>query len=88
MWARISKVICAALLGLMLFDGVADAVGCDDFQTSTVVCHSCACAAHVVPQGVVQIELVPIRAGFIAYESAMHASPLPKSLFRPPCLAA
>ncbi len=88
MWARISKVICVALFGMMLLDGIADAAGCDDTKGAATVCHACACAAHVVPRGVVQVALVPVRATFVALELPEHVSPAPKSLLRPPCLAA
>ena len=88
MWVRLSKVLCVAVLGLVLFDTVADAGCCDDTKSAATACHGCLCAAHVVPQGVVQAEPVPVRADFIAYELTMPALPAPKSLLRPPCLAA
>ena len=76
------------MLGLMLFDGFADAAGCDSSKCATVACHACACSVHVVPQGVVQVALAPVRASFIAYKPGAHTAPPLKSLFRPPCLAA
>lgn len=88
MWLRVSKVIYVALLGLMLFDGAAGATGCDGSKCAVAVCHACCCAPHVVPQGVIQIVLIPVSAEFIAHELVPHVSPPPKSLLRPPCLAA
>jgi hypothetical protein len=77
------------MLGLFALDIVIDSYdfACPGSHAS-VSCCADACGAHVVPQRIVLVELVPVRAEFIAHELVLHASPPPQSLLRPPCLAA
>lgn len=83
------RLLCLALLGLMLFDGIADAAGCEDSgQASAVECHTCACSAHIAPQQPVQVAPAPRPEAYVPYEPTTYAFLLADALFRPPCLPA
>ena len=84
------KFFCVVALGLVLFDNLADAFGCQDSPTATATsCHACSCGVHITPQAptsVITIILPPVAYG--AYQPPIYALLLPDAAFRPPCLAA
>lgn len=86
---RLLQVLCLAVLGLMVFDGIADAAGCQDSgQTSAIECHTCACSAHMVPQRLVQIVPVTQPVAYVDYEPTTYAVLVVDAFFQPPRLAA
>lgn len=88
MGRRVVKFVFALALGLMLFDSVADAAGCDDVKATATVCHACSCGPHLVSPGVVQIVVAPVPVLYVSYKPVYYSFLLPTSIFHPPCLAA
>jgi hypothetical protein len=85
---RVLRFIFAVALGLVLFDSVADAAGCDDAKATAAVCHACLCGPHLVSPGVVEIAVAPAPVPYASYKLVSYAFLLPASIFHPPCLAA
>ena len=85
---KVLRFLCAVALGLMLFDNIADAAGCEDSKTSSTACHACSCGPHLVSQNVAEIAVAPAPVLYVSYKPVPYAFLLPKSIFHPPCLAA
>ena len=86
---RLLRVLCLAVLGLMVFDNIADAAGCPDSgRANAVECHACACSAHIAPQRLVQIVPAPQPVAYVPYEPTTYAVLVVDSFFQPPRLAA
>lgn len=85
---RVLRFIFAVALGLVLFDSVADAAGCDDAKATATACHACSCGPHLVSPAVVEIVAAPVPVRYVSYKPVPYAFLLPTSIFHPPCLAA
>jgi len=86
---RLLRFLCAVALGLILFDNVADAIGCHDSPAaSTAVCHGCSCGAHIVVQDFSPIAVVLKPTAFVPHEAEVYGLLLPQLFFRPPRSAA
>ena len=83
------KFLCVVALGLVLFDNLADALGCQDSPTATPTsCHACSCGTHITPQATASLIVVtPPPTAYDAYQPLIYALLLPDAAFRPPCLA-
>jgi hypothetical protein len=82
---RVLRFLCMVALGLALFDSVADTAICD---SPTAACHACSCGPHLVSPAAVETPVVAAPESYVSYKPPMYAFLLPKSIFRPPCLAA
>lgn len=83
------RALCVAMVGLVLFDGLADLTGCPDaVQATTTACHSCACGPHIPPQAPAQVVHVDHPATYIPYKPSIYAFVHSESFFQPPKLAA
>lgn len=89
MTKRILRVMCMALLGLVLFDGMADLTAChDDAPASASECHACACGPHILPKDHAAAQAAPQPPTSVSYEPSTYAFLHAESFFRPPKLAA
>ena len=80
--------LCAALLGLMLFDIASDSAGCPDPGGPATVCHACSCPAHIVSPNVIETAAAPVSATFVVYEPVAYDAVPIESPFHPPRRAA
>jgi hypothetical protein len=86
---RLARILCLALLGLVLFDGAADLAGChNENQATATACHACACGPHIAPQTSSTIVDMPRPATYVPYKADKYAFLLVESFFQPPKLAA
>lgn len=86
---RLVRALCVAMLGVVLFDGIADLTGCPDAaQAEATACHSCACGPHISPQAPTQVVRVDHPTTYVPYKPSDYAFVPTESFFRPPKLAA
>ena len=82
---RVLRFISAVALGLMLFDDIADAAGCQDSPgTAMTACHACSCGSHVVPQYASPVVEVLEPTPFVCKKPSIYALILPQLIFHPP----
>ena len=81
--------MCLVVLGLALFDCVADA-GCVDAAPSEAGCHACSCfcGPRLVSPAATELAAEPASAPCASYRPSFYDYFLSAALFRPPRLAA
>lgn len=79
------EVLCMLVLGLALFDSVADTVACAAPGTA---CHACSCGPHLVSPPIVEVAKVSPRPVHVSYKPSSYAFLISAAIFHPPCLAA
>lgn len=85
---RLVRILCVAVLGLMLFDGLADAACQDSAAACATVCHSCACGPHIAPSRPSAVVAAPKPASHASYKPVLYVLLRSESFFRPPRLLA
>lgn len=86
---RLLRFLCAVALGLILFDNVADAIGCHESPAAAAtVCHGCSCSAHIFVQDFTPLSVVLKPTAFVPHKAEVYGLLLPQLFFRPPRSAA